>query len=109
MRHRAALILMIAALPETADAQRLAPSGVVRAQTPMNAPRPPTRFMQRMHRYGNWGTAIGTMTGFAVGMLTTAADEERSVQLVTGMMIGASVGNLSGLVVGLYERQPSDT
>lgn len=109
MRSRFAILLLLAALAGAADAQRpTPPSGVVRPPVATSR-RPQTRFLPRLHRYGNWGTAAGTMTGFATGMLMTPANEERGYQLLVHMMLGASVGNLGGLVAGLYERQPSDT
>ena len=110
MRSRFAFLLTLTALGgEMADAQRPTPSGIARPPVAMPARRVPTRFIQRMHRYGNWGAAAGTMTGFATGMLTTPANEDRGYQLIIHMMLGASVGNLGGLIVGLNERHPSDT
>ena len=109
-RRYASFVLLLAAFPAATDAQRpTPPSGVVRPPVATSGRRAPTRFLQRMHRYGNWGTAAGVMTGFATGMLTTPANEDRSYQLLVHMMLGASVGNLGGLIVGLNERQPSDT
>lgn len=62
-----------------------------------------------MHDYMNWGMAIGAVGGFATGLSTTPANNEREARLITHIIIGGSVGNLAGLVAGLYERQPSDT
>ena len=110
MRTRLALAWLLAALPAATRAQRpTPPSGVVRPSATESPRKPHTRFLQRMHRYGNWGAAAGAVTGFATGMLTTPVTQERSHFVVTHMLMGASVGNLGGLIVGLYERQSSDT
>jgi hypothetical protein len=109
MRNRISLALLLSAtLAMPVAAQRMAPSGVVRPPV-SSAPQPPTRFIQRMHRYGNWGAAGGAMAGFAIGMLTTPSDDTRSARLVGHTLIGAAVGNLGGLIVGMNERQASDT
>ena len=107
MRRLLVSALLTLALPVTADAQRLTPSGIQRPA--LQTPKPPTRIIPRLHTYMNWGTAIGAASGIAVGVATVPATQDRAGEVLIHAMVGAAVGNLAGLVAGLMERQPSDT
>lgn len=83
--------------------------GVLASNELLAQRRVQTPFFTRMDRYMDRGTLLGGLTGAGLSAFANGRGTSYRYDIMVGGMLGAAVGNLGGMFIGLTERAPGDT